>query len=182
MRYQERPGGPWLFHYGPIEGFEFKQGQEVDLLVRFVTVANPPADASSRRVVLVRELERRSVAVSGSIPSALAGSSWQVTSMRGVEITSGSRLSLAFDEAGRAFGHSGVNRFSMGVKVDASSLRFEQALSTRMAGTPQAMALERDFLSRLQNVDSWRIESDRLVLRDAAGTELIGLQREARAR
>jgi heat shock protein HslJ len=44
------------------------------------------------------------------------------------------------------------------------------------------MALEREFLSRLQNVDSWRIEGDRLFLRDAAGTELIALQREARAR
>ncbi len=182
LRYRERPDGPWLFHYGPIEGFEFRPGQEVDLLVRFVTVANPPADASSRRVVLVRELERRAVAVSASIPSVLAGSSWQVTSMRGVAVSAGARLSLAFDEAGRASGHSGVNRFSAGVKVDGSSMRFEQALSTRMAGTPEAMALERDFLSRLQNVDAWRIEGDRLVLRDAAGTDLIGLQREARAR
>jgi heat shock protein HslJ len=184
LRYRERPDGPWLFHYGPVEGFEFRQGQEVDLLVRFVTVANPPADASSRRVVLVRELDRRTVAMTASIPADLSGSSWQVTSMRGnaMTVASGSRLSLAFDDAGRASGHSGVNRFSAAVKVDAASMRFEQAVSTRMAGTPEAMALEREFLSRLQNVDSWRIEGDRLFLRDAAGTELIALQREARAR
>jgi len=184
LRYRERPDGPWLFHYGPIEGFEFRQGQEVDLLVRFVTVANPPADASSRRVVLVRELDRRTVAMTASIPADLSGSSWQVTSMRGnaMTVASGSRLSLAFDDAGRASGHSGVNRFSAAVKIDAASMRFEQAVSTRMAGTPEAMALEREFLSRLQNVDSWRIEGDRLFLRDAAGTELIALQREARAR
>ena len=184
LRYRERPDGPWLFHYGPIEGFEFRPGQEVDLLVRFVTVANPPADASSRRVVLVRELDRRTVVMTASIPAALSGSSWQVTSMRGnaMTVASGSRLSLAFDDAGRASGHSGVNRFSAAVKVDAASMRFEQAVSTRMAGTPEAMALEREFLSRLQNVDSWRIEGDRLFLRDAAGTELIALQRESRTR
>jgi hypothetical protein len=68
LRYRDTDGGPWRLLYGPIEGFEFREGFETDLLVRFVQVPKPPADGSSRRVVMVRELARRAVPPSAMLP------------------------------------------------------------------------------------------------------------------
>jgi len=48
-----------------------------------------------------------------------------------------------------------------------------------MAGPPEAMALEREFLGRLQRAGHWRVDADRLRLLDAAGGELMSLRRVA---
>jgi heat shock protein HslJ len=53
-------------------------------------------------------------------------------------------------------------------------------MSTRMAGPPEAMALESAFLGRLQQVVGWRIDGDRLHLIDAAGAPLMILERSVR--
>jgi heat shock protein HslJ len=180
MQYRDAPGGPWKNHYGPIEGFEFRPGQEADVLVRFVPVPNPPADGASRRVVLVRELDRRAAMPAAVLPPALAGSAWRLVEMPGTAPPiAGPRgaPTLAFDAGGRASGLSGVNRYSAGTVADATALRFANAVTTRMAGTPEAMALETAFLTRLQQTTAWRVDGDRLLLLDATGAPLMRFER-----
>jgi len=181
LRYRDAPDGPWKLHHGSIEGFAFERGFETDLLVRFVRIPNPPADASSRRVVLVRELARRPVTLPPELPPMLADTSWEVVSMPGASSLVGLRgpLAMSFERGGRAAGNSGVNRFGASAEVDGDRLRFGHAISTRMAGPPEAMALEADFLGRLQRAASWRIEGDRLRLLDDTGAELMTLRRMA---
>lgn len=181
MRYRDTPQGPWKAHYGPIEGFEFRPGYETDMTVRFVTAPRPPADGSSRRVVLVSEIERRA-AMESDRPTALAGTAWQLAAMPGASTLAGPRgpLSLSFDEAGRAAGNSGVNRFTAGIEADATRLRFRGAISTRMAGPQDAMALESLFLARLQQTATWLIDGGRLALRDENGAELMSFVRAGR--
>jgi heat shock protein HslJ len=116
------------------------------------------------------------------LPQALAGTAWQVVSLPRFSLAPGTSLSLAsltlrFEEPARAAGNSGVNRFSAQVNADASQLRFVSPISTRMAGPPELMALESEFLARLQAVSAWKIDGNRLRLSDAAGLELIVLER-----
>jgi len=181
LRYRDTPAGPWKLHHGSIEGFEFRRGVETDLLVRFVPIPNPPADASSRRVVLVEELDRRAVPLPPELPSMLADTSWELVLLPGASSVVGIRgpLVMSFELGGRASGNAGVNRFSASAEVDGDRLRFGQAIATRMAGPPEAMALEADFLGRLQRVAVWRIEGDRLRLFDGGGAELMGFRRMA---
>jgi len=194
MRYRERPDGPWLYFYGAIEGFSFREGDEVDILVRFITVPNPPADASSRRVVLVQELARRPAPMTSSTssagassalpPAALTASPWQLASMGAARpaMPEFQRIQMSIDASGRASGHAGVNRFSAQTRSGVTALSFEAPVSTRMAGSPEAMALESDFLARLLRTASWRIDGDRLRLLDASGGELMSFTRAAAAR
>jgi heat shock protein HslJ len=181
LRYRDAPDGPWKLHHGAIEGFEFRRGFEADLLVRFVPVPNPPADAPARRVVLVQEIERRPVELPPELPAMLADTSWEVASMPGAASLVGMRgpLSVSFERGGRASGHSGVNRFGASVRVEGDRLSFGQAIATRMAGPPEAMALEADFLGRLQRVAGWRIDGERLELLDDRGVGLMTLRRMA---
>ena len=57
LQVRTRPGAPWQLHYSDIEGFDWQSGTEYVLRVRDLPVANPPADAPSRRWVLVEILE-----------------------------------------------------------------------------------------------------------------------------
>ena len=179
LLYRDASDGPWMRHYGPIEGFVFRPGDETDLLVRFEAVARPPADAPSRRTLMVRELERRTL-TGAPLPAALAGSAWRLDAMPGSDLpTTGMHgaPTLRFEEAARAAGESGVNRF--GARVDAGEgwLRVSAPMTTRMAGPPEAMALEAEFLARLQRAGHWRVQGDRLRLLDAGGGELMSLRR-----
>ena len=179
LQYRDVPGGSWKNHYGPIEGFEFQPGQEVDVMVRFVPVPNPPADGASRRVVLVSETDRRAAMPAAVLPPALAGSAWRLLEVSGTAAIVGPRgaPTLAFDSGGRASGLSGVNRYSAGTVADATALRFSNAVTTRMAASPEAMASETAFLTRLQQTAAWRVEGDRLLLLDASGTTLMRFER-----
>ncbi|MTG98593.1 MULTISPECIES: DUF4377 domain-containing protein [Myroides] len=49
---------PWELMYDPIEGFTYEPGYEYSLEIKRETVANPPADGSSIRYILVREISK----------------------------------------------------------------------------------------------------------------------------
>ncbi len=57
LQVRTQPGAAWTLHYGEIEGFDWQSGTEYVIRVREIPVANPPADASSRRWVLQEVLE-----------------------------------------------------------------------------------------------------------------------------
>ena len=54
-------GGAWEPLFDGIEGFEWQEGHRYKLEVRVEKVDNPPADGSSIRYVLVKELEKTAV-------------------------------------------------------------------------------------------------------------------------
>ena len=58
LQVRTEPGAPWQHYYGDIEGFSWQEGVDYVLRIREYTVANPPADGSSRRWVLEEVLDR----------------------------------------------------------------------------------------------------------------------------
>ncbi|MDI1446572.1 DUF4377 domain-containing protein [Polyangium sp. 6x1] len=54
MQVREAGKKEWERFYGRIEGFTYEEGYAYELRVKVETVANPPADGSSRRTVLVK--------------------------------------------------------------------------------------------------------------------------------
>jgi heat shock protein HslJ len=173
------PGGPWTHHYGPIEGFRFVPGDEVDLVVRHEPIARPPADAPNRRTVMVRELERRTLPGT-PLSAPLAGSAWRLVDLPGWTAVGGAReaITMAFDAAGRVAGSAGVNRYSASAAAGPGWIRVAAGITTRMAGPPEAMQLESEFLARLQRAGTWHVDGDRLRLLDGAGGPLMTLRRE----
>ncbi|WP_181880980.1 META and DUF4377 domain-containing protein [Crenobacter cavernae] len=54
LQVRESDSGDWQHFYGGIEGFTPQPGVQYTLKVRVIPIANPPADAPNRRVVLER--------------------------------------------------------------------------------------------------------------------------------
>lgn len=73
--------------------------------------------------------------------------------------------SIRFDrEAGLVAGNNGVNQFSGGYTLTDGLVEFGPMRSTMMAGPPEAMALEADFMRALGSMTDWRIVEGRLEL------------------
>jgi len=72
---------------------------------------------------------------------------------------------LLFDTtAKRVSGFSGVNRFSGPYTLTGTQLSFGSLISTRMAGPPDAMNLESDYLKALASVTEWSVVEGQLVV------------------
>jgi hypothetical protein len=103
--------------------------------------------------------------------AALVGS-WTLVALDGKPVEPvGEQVTLDIAEDGAVSGVSGVNRFMTRLETAAlaEGRRFAvaPAAGTRMAGTPDAMALEQTFLARLSAASDFAIDGD--VLRLWAG-------------
>lgn len=103
-----------------------------------------------------------------SVP--LEGTEWILSELNGKAVGAGANLrgpTLKLDsEAKRASGQSGVNRYSGAYELEGAKLKFGSTMGTRMAGPPEAMDLEKDFLATLEKVSGWRVMKGELELMD----------------
>lgn len=91
---------------------------------------------------------------------------WSVETMNGSKIE-GRPPTLDIGQDGRVGGFAGVNRFTTTLDLQAlreGRFRVEPAAMTRMAGPPEAMALESAFMQMLLAADTAAIEGTRLRL------------------
>ncbi|GAB4489127.1 MAG: hypothetical protein OHK0019_06360 [Saprospiraceae bacterium] len=58
LQYRETPDGAWKNWYSGIEGFTYEEGNFYTLEIKEEKVANPPADGSSIKWVLVKEVKK----------------------------------------------------------------------------------------------------------------------------
>jgi heat shock protein HslJ len=116
------------------------------------------------------------VATFAAQSQALAGTSWRVTGYNNgrqavVSVLSGTNMTLAFSDDGRATGLAGCNNFNAAYKQDGAKLSIGPAAATRkMCASPEGiMEQEQQFLKALEAVATARMEGDRLELRTATG-------------
>jgi heat shock protein HslJ len=64
----------------------------------------------------------------------------------------------------RVSGFSGVNTFAGSYTLNGAALKFSPLMGTRMAGPPEAMATETQYLKSLSSVSAWRIAASTLEL------------------
>ena len=89
-------------------------------------------------------------------------------------LTSGSRLpTLTISPEGSVSGFAGVNRLTAELDMDAlldGSFDLGPAVTTRMAGSPDAMKVESRFLDALNRTSTFRFDGEELKLRDTGAT------------
>ncbi len=61
MRIRKSPDGEWQLFYGAIDGFEYEEGYQYEIVVQIDPVENPPADGSSLQYTLVELVDKEAV-------------------------------------------------------------------------------------------------------------------------
>lgn len=102
----------------------------------------------------------RVLATLSSVP--LVGQ-WRVSHLMDESLGDDTELSLEIDGEGQVGGYAGVNRFMGRLAGEADAL-FSPLATTRRAGPPEAMELERNYLQALAGCDSYAIDGTSLTL------------------
>ena len=103
------------------------------------------------------------------------GSRWRLVDFDGQTLSSmgmPTSVELQLDPAThRVTGTSGVNRIAGTYQIAGKRISFGPMISTRMAGTPEAMKFEADYLNVLGKIDEWSLTDGKLELR--SGPEVM---------
>lgn len=174
---KENPADEYTFFYDQIEGFEYEAGYEYQLLVQEQQVENPPADASSLRLILVSVESKEPVSDMGT--SQFEGSEWTLTSYRNqdgelVDPIKGTFASAKF-EGGQVNGNASCNSYFGGYELDGNRINIGPLASTEMfCGSPTGvMDQEMAFLSAMNGAKEYSIESGQLIFSDASGETIL---------
>jgi len=98
----------------------------------------------------------------------LEGTDWIATGINngkgGVQSPAADTTVTALFKGGTMAGNASVNQYSAPYELDGEKLTIGMATSTMMAGSDEAMAQEKAFISALSKVATWRINGDVLDL------------------
>ncbi len=102
----------------------------------------------------------------------LEGTSW-VLDVAALGLVGGEGAPTVEFRDGTVTGSTGCNRYTGRFTKARSKLSFGSIATTRRAGSPAAMAVEREYLARLEQVASFRLTPDTLTLLDADGATVL---------
>ncbi len=138
---------------------------EADDKLMFINTQHTPAFEEPLDIMVSRVKENR-------VPDAsLTGTYWKPVELNrsAVSVGAGERELHLILQAGnhQAKGFSGCNTFGGGYKQENDILTFGPLMSTRMAGPPESMEQERQFLLALKKTARFKISGDNLTLYNA---------------
>jgi heat shock protein HslJ len=168
LQVRESSSAPWTLLHGAIEGFRYEPGFLYEIRIREEAVANPPADASSIRRILV------SVVSKTPAPPSLLGVTWRLVSINGREARAGVRVTAVFSDENRVAGSAGCNRYFGGATAEGERLEVGLLGSTRMyCDASGVMSQESDYLAALEKVTTYLVAGGRLRLGPARGVDTL---------
>lgn len=103
--------------------------------------------------------------MSGDLAGGLAAAGeWVVERIGDDPVAQGPGPRLAFTRGGRVAGHTGINRFSGGYRLEGDRMRVGPLLMTRVGGPRALMEQEHRFAAALDAVEGAALEGQVLTL------------------
>lgn len=104
---------------------------------------------------------------------------WLLTEMNGNAVDASRPPTMQFlPEGNRVAGFAGCNRYNSAYVRQGDSLRFQGAISTKMACIEPGMSLENEFLKALENIAGYSRSESVLELKDTEGKVLLRFRPE----
>ena len=117
-------------------------------------------------------LVRRTAASETDRESSIVGQMWSLQFIEGVGAVE-SKATLHIDEKGKVTGQAPCNRYFATAALKGTDIAIGKAGATMMACEQKLMTQERAFFDAMEKVVSFEVENGRLILRDAAGHDLL---------
>lgn len=104
----------------------------------------------------------------------LVNTAWQLVSIAGTEVATGSGVTLEFDNVNRIAGSGGCNGYSGEYSIDEDALTLSEIVSTKRACTDSAMMQQEiDFFNALEAATSYELSENQLIITYGDGEELV---------
>ena len=127
MMVMEDPAKGYELFYGSIDGFDFQEGYEYELVVRVGEVENPPADASDLKYSLVKIVSQTAAKPTANPEVGMQPQIYKLDwylNEQGEKTAGlpGTEITLSFED-GRIAGKSGCNQYGGGVEIDGNWIK-----------------------------------------------------------
>lgn len=84
----------------------------------------------------------------------------------------GQGLTVGFDDQGRIFGFSGLNRFFGKAKISDGTIEIQELATTRMSGPEDALIREVQYLEMLKRMTNISQNGNKLILSNDSGEKM----------
>ena len=167
----------WVQWSQNIEGFSFEEGILKQIEIREETIQNPPADGSSIKYTLIREIKKQE-----DMRTRINGQ-WILVKLNNKPINKMVKtptISIDLSES-RVSGSTGCNNYKTKIlSLGTKDIKLSAAMSTKMAC--MGKNIEPEFLNALSAVTSYGFENDVLNFYDEKGSSVLSfLQRSTEA-
>jgi putative lipoprotein len=136
------------------------------MFINDVRHAVDPLDDKAQAVLV------RRVAAGETDKASIVGQTWSLQFIEGVGPVE-SKATLHIDEKGKVTGQAPCNRYFATATLKDADIAIGKAGATMMACEQKLMTQEGAFFDALEKVASFEVENGRLILRDAAGHDLL---------
>lgn len=126
--------------------------------------------------IVLTLLGSHSMAQSENDPAqtALENSKWSVIGIGGDVLNADKLPELVFEAGGSFGGSGGCNRFTGQAEMSGNQIEFpENIAATLMACPPELEQVERQFFDALQQVSTYAVAGDSLVMLDQSGEPIL---------
>jgi len=178
MLVKESPDGEYGLFYDQIEGFDYEEGYEYEIVVEVTKVENPPADASSLKYSLVEVVSKTAVSTEDTTTeSALEGTLWVLRSYIDAngdtaDVLPDTNITAEFQD-GKLAGNAGCNQYFGAYQLDGNALTVAVGGTTMMACPEPVMAQEQAYLAALGSSAAFEISGDQLQIADSEGNTIL---------
>jgi heat shock protein HslJ len=180
MLVKDNPKDEYSFFYDQIEGFDYEEGYEYELVVQVEPVEDPPADASSLKWTLVNVVSKEPVEPADG--DKLEGTDWVLVSYLDqagvmVEVLPDTYTTAVFQD-GHVNGNAGCNGYFGEYELDGSNISVGPLASTEMycGNPPGLMDQELAYLEALGGSTSFSIEQEQLLMENDSGQAVLVYQ------
>jgi heat shock protein HslJ len=160
--------GEWKNYHGEIEGFDYKEGYEYEILVRKQTIDNPPADAPSFNYVIVDVVKKTpTMIISENARERLDKKIYSILKIRTEKglhsVVDVPDCYIEFDlTENKIFGKDGCNDIMGSIIINKNNILISELATTRMMC--ERVTIDKVFHQHLKKVNRYRIKSNKLKL------------------
>ena len=167
-------GENWILHYDEIEGLDYEPGFSFKIKVKKERIKNPPADASSFRLILVEVVEKTDVTDDLEIED-LANKEWKLEFLKQDKIEIGIEKqipTIKFQLDGEVIGFGGCNNFFGSYTLNGRTIKINDTGSTRKFCEGE-MELESTYIEVLEIEVRALFSEGKLILTGDGGNQMI---------
>ena len=165
----------WENLYSNIEGFEFEAGylKKIEIKMEKLDPKNVPADASSVKYTLVKELKKEVDARTNIIGKWMLNRLNDKPISRSVQVPS---MEIDLNQM-RVSGSGGCNKYFGAIeKLTTNMIQFGEIASTKMACFNND--IERDYHKVFSTVKTYLVEGDNLTFYNATGNKILSYTKQ----
>ncbi len=163
---KDSANGTWTNFFGNIEGFNYEEGYQYELLIEILTIHKTPSDSPIYHYVFNKLIDKNKNQIHDKYK--LDDEPWFL-----IKVKSGEKLKSLKDanafiifhlDENKVSGNFGCNKFFGAVKINEKEILFDKLGATKMMCADEMNKIENGFMQQLPKANHYEVKGNQLLL------------------